>query len=52
MQHWLRRWSIVTKLRFMALMGIGGLVLLATWLGAEEYRRAQQARAEASRHTV
>ena len=24
MQHWLRRWSIVTKLRFMALMGIGG----------------------------
>ena len=52
MQHWLRRWSIVTKLRFMALMGIGGLVLLATWLGAEEYRRAQQARAEATRHTV
>ena len=52
MQHWLRRWSIVTKLRFMALMGIGGLVLLAAWLGAQEYQRAQQARAEATRHTV
>jgi len=52
MQHWFRRWSIVTKLRFMALMGIGGLTLLAAGLGAEQYRQAQAARAEALRHTV
>ncbi len=52
MHYWFQRWSIVTKLRFMALLGVGSLLALAVWQGFDAYERGYEARQRATRHTV
>ena len=52
MHYWFQRWSIVAKLRFMALLGIGSLLALATWQGFDAYQRGYQARQKATRQAV
>lgn len=52
MHYWFQRWSIVAKLRFMAFLGVGCLVALATWQGFESYQRGYEARQNATRNTV
>ncbi len=52
MHQWLQRWSIVTKLRLMAALGIGSLLLVSVWQGFDAYERGYEARQTATRHTV
>jgi methyl-accepting chemotaxis protein len=52
MHHWFQRWSIVAKLRFLVLLGIGCLVALAVWQGVQTYQQGYAARQDATRHTV
>jgi len=52
MHYWFQRWSIVAKLRFMALLGIGSLLALAVWQGLDAHDRGYEARQNATRHTV
>ena len=52
MHYWFQRWSIVAKLRFMALLGIGSLLAMAVWQGFDTYERGYEARQRATRHTV
>ena len=52
MHYWFQRWSIVAKLRFMALLGVGSLLVLAVWQGFDAQERGYEARQKATRHTV
>jgi hypothetical protein len=52
MHYWFQRWSIVAKLRFMAFLGIGCLLALATWQGYDTYQRGYAERQNATRNTV
>ncbi|MGM9427334.1 methyl-accepting chemotaxis protein [Hydrogenophaga sp. MI9] len=52
MHYWFQRWSIVAKLRFMALLGIGSLLAMAVWQGHDAYQRGYETRQRATRHTV
>ncbi len=52
MHYWFQRWSIVAKLRFMALLGIGSLLALAVWQGFDAHDRGYEARQKATRQTV
>jgi hypothetical protein len=39
MHYWFQRWSIVAKLRFLVLLGIGCLMALAVWQGVQTYQQ-------------
>lgn len=52
MHYWFQRWSIVTKLRLMAFLGIGCLLALAAWQGFDTYQRGYEARQTATRNAV
>jgi methyl-accepting chemotaxis protein len=52
MYRWFQHWSIVAKLRFLALLGVGSLLALAVWQGAVTYQRGLEAHKASTRQTV
>ncbi|MEZ5646831.1 MAG: methyl-accepting chemotaxis protein [Burkholderiaceae bacterium] len=52
MKYWLQKLSIVAKLRLMAALGVGALVLMSVWQGYEGYRNGYEARERSTRQTV
>ncbi len=52
MHIWLQRWTIVAKLRFLALLGMGFLIAFALWQGYSTYHHGYEARQKDTRHAV
>lgn len=52
MYIWLQRWTIVAKLRFLALLGMGFLLAFAVWQGYSTYQNGYEARQKDTRHAV
>ncbi len=52
MQAYFQKWSIVAKLRVLALLGIVAMVAVGVWQGFSTYYREHEARQTATRQVV
>ncbi len=44
MKVWLQKWSVATKLRMMAVVGVGALLVMSAWQGLETYESTMSER--------